>query len=254
MGGDSIIRMAMRTLLALVMAFGAHGAHAAAGDVGQPIATCVLRGGPGMDPVRLIRQQGGFDCATPQTDFGSGDFWVRSQPLSHVESSSSLEIRVGSLWQDRSTLYALYADGRLYHVSDDGRGTTRHMQLGAIIQHQLPASPVPLVRLMWHVEGSANLRGIVIAPRLASFQQATESNLVLGAIYAGFSGLCLALLVYNLALWGALRHRFQLAYCAMVTALMGYAVSSSGALAWRSRPCSTTIGCGSTICCSASRR
>ena len=45
-------------------------------------------------------------------------------------------------------------------------------------------------------------------------------------------GLCLALLVYNLALWGALRHRFQLAYCGMLLSLLVYAMTSSGALAW----------------------
>ena len=60
----------------------------------------------------------------------------------------------------------------------------------------------------------------------------------MSAVYAGFAGLCLALLVYNLALWGALRHRFQLAYCAMLFALLIYALSSSGALAWvDAEPC-----------------
>jgi diguanylate cyclase (GGDEF)-like protein len=54
----------------------------------------------------------------------------------------------------------------------------------------------------------------------------------MAAMYSGFVGLCIALLIYNLAMWGALRHRFQLAYCAMVLSLLLYAISSSGALAW----------------------
>ena len=33
-------------------------------------------------------------------------------------------------------------------------------------------------------------------------------------------------------MWAALKYRFQLSYCVMVAALAGYAVSSSGALAW----------------------
>lgn len=232
MVGFPISRIVMRVLLALVCLTGGQAAHAQVGDVGLHIRPCVLRAAPGMDPATLLRQSGGFDCTTPQTDFGRGDFWVRSQPLDRIDTRSPHEIRVASLWQTRLTLYALYADGRIYRFSDDGRGATRHMQLGALIQHQTPPSPVPLVRLLWHVEGAANLRGILIGARVTDAYQAGQSTLRLGALYAGFVGLCLALLVYNLALWGALRYRFQLAYCAMVAALMGYAISSSGALAW----------------------
>ena len=54
----------------------------------------------------------------------------------------------------------------------------------------------------------------------------------MGAIYAAFGGLCAALLVFNLALWAVLRHRFQLAYCALVLWLGAYALTSSAALAW----------------------
>src|SRR3546814_10001608 len=69
------------------------------------------------------------------------------------------------------------------------------------------------VQILWHVEGASNLRGIVVDPRIAKLGQAARSNLTMATFYAGFGGICIALFVYNLALWGALRHRFQLAYC-----------------------------------------
>lgn len=232
MSGESIGRMLLRVLVALASIVSAPIAHAQVGVVGQPIATCVARATPGMTATTLLHQQGGFDCATPQTDFGGGDFWVRSTPLSLIDTRSPHEIRIASLWQDKVTLYALYGDGRVYTFADDSREASHHIQLGAIVQHQTPPSRAPLVRLLWHVEGSANLRGILNGATVSNSYQAGQSNLQLGALYAGFVGLCIALLVYNLALWGALRYRFQLAYCAMVAALMGYAVSSSGALAW----------------------
>lgn len=53
---------------------------------------------------------------------------------------------------------------------------------------------------------------------------------MLVCIYAAFGGLALALLVYNLSLWRALRNRFQLYYSFMVASLGGYAFTSSGAL------------------------
>ena len=49
-------------------------------------------------------------------------------------------------------------------------------------------------------------------------------------LYAAFAGLALALIVYNLSLWAAMRHRFQLVYCAMVAALGAYTFTSSGML------------------------
>ncbi|HMP55560.1 MAG TPA: diguanylate cyclase [Novosphingobium sp.] len=48
------------------------------------------------------------------------------------------------------------------------------------------------------------------------------------ALYAGFAGLAIALVVYNLSLWVAMRHRFQLWYCAMVASLMAYTFTSGG--------------------------
>lgn len=199
------------------------------GLAGIPVTVCIARAMPGMDVPALLSGQGHFDCTTRQTAFGPGEYWARSEP---VRVTGPVQIRIGSLWQEQVTLHALYADGTILSATTDGRAASRHLQLGAIIERSLPARDAPLVRLLWHVEGSANLRGILVGPRIATPAESASANLLLGAIYAGFAGLCIALFVYNLALWGALRHRFQLAYCAMLLALLIYATSSSGALAW----------------------
>ena len=178
----------MRVLLALVLATSGAAAHAAIGEVGQSIPVCVARARPGMDPVKLLHRANGFDCTTPQTDFGPGDYWVRSLPLSIADPLSPHEVRISSLWQKQVTLYALYADGRIYSYRDDGHGASRHMQMGAIIQHQTPRGRIPLVRLLWHVEGSANLRCILVGAHVANAYQAGRATLKLAALYAGFVG------------------------------------------------------------------
>jgi diguanylate cyclase (GGDEF)-like protein len=219
-------------LVGAVLASGAIGAAPAAaqtGVAGRPVAVCVTPAKAGMKPRALFAQADRFNCDTKQTAFGSGDYWVLSAP---VNVSGATDIRIGSLWQERVTLFALYADGAIVSAVTDGRAATRHLQLGAIIERNLPARAAPLIRLLWHVEGAANLRGILVGPRIATPNESANANLVLGAMYAGFGGLCIALLIYNLALWGALRHNFQLAYCAMLAGLLTYAMSSSGALAW----------------------
>ncbi|WP_343518679.1 diguanylate cyclase [Sphingomonas sp.] len=232
------IMAALLAAFVAVLACAASPAHAqlsnlGAGQTGRALSVCVLRARPGDDPARLIRTPQRFDCTTKQTSFGPGDYWVISSPIGRRSPPHDpLVARVGSVWQQSLSLYVLYADGRLAAMHDDNRGITRRIQIGAIVEHQLPPHPAAVRRLMWKVGGSANLRGIVMGPRLATWAESQRSNLAMSAIYAGFGGLALALLVYNLALWASLRYRFQLAYCLMVAALLAYAFTSSGALAW----------------------
>ncbi len=223
----------MTALLLAVSTISAFPAQARSAVTGASLATCVAPARDGDRPAGMFTAVARFDCTRRQTSFGSGDFWVISQPLSNVPGlHSRSRVRVGSLWQDAVTLYALYPDGKIRGWRFDGRQASRHLQLGAMIEWPLPTDIGPPVRLMWHVEGSANLRGILIAPTIATPHESGRANLAMAAIYAGFGGLCLALLIYNFAMWGALRYPFQLAYCAMVAALMLYALTSSGALAW----------------------
>ena len=223
----------MTVLLLGVATLWASPVEARSAVTGAPLTTCVAPARGGDQPAVMFAAAARFDCVHRQTRFGSGDYWVISQSLSTVpDIQRRSRVRVGSLWQDAVTLYALYPDGKIRGWRFDGREASRHLQLGAMIEWPLPTDIGPPVRLMWHVQGSANLRGILISPRIATPHESGQANLAMAAIYAGFGGLCFALLVYNLAMWGALRHPFQLAYCVMVAALMLYALSSSGALAW----------------------
>lgn len=226
---QNILRV-LAILIALPAALAlASPAAAQAGLAGRPVALCLARATPRMTPAGLFRRPAAFRCGGQQTALGAGDYWVLSEAM-RLEGAYS--VRTVSLWQRRVTLYARYADGAVFAQALDGVGITRHIALGAIVAQALPVRASPVTRLLWHVEGSQNTRGILIGVRIATPEEAAASNLLMGALYAAFAGLCVALLIYNLALWGALRHRFQLAYCAMVLALLIYACSSSGALAW----------------------
>lgn len=223
----------MTALLLVISSLWAFPAQARGAVVGTPLSTCVAPARAGDRPAGMFGATARYDCTHRQTWFGAGDYWVMSQPLTNVpDMRNRTRVRIGSLWQEAVTLYALYPDGKIRGWRFDGRQASRHLQLGAMIEWPLPAEIGPPVRLLWHVQGSANLRGILIAPTIATPQESNAANLAMTAIYAGFGGLCLALLIYNLAMWAALRHSFQLAYCAMVAALMLYALTSSGMLAW----------------------
>ncbi len=207
-------------------------AYAQAGTVGKPVTVCVLRAAPGMTAAALIRTPGKFDCKTPQARFGPGDYWAISEPLDFDGKGQRLGVRVLSVWQKSMTLYAVYADNKVASIQTDVHAATRNIQLGAIVQRWLPRRDVPVVRLLWHVEGSINMRGILIAPTIATGSEAALSNTIMAALYGGFGGLCLALLLYNLGLTRALRQNYLPLYCLMLIGLLLYAFSSSGALGW----------------------
>ncbi|WP_294297610.1 diguanylate cyclase [uncultured Sphingomonas sp.] len=223
---------ALGLLLAFVGIWSAAPVRAQAGVAGTPLATCIGRVQPGDTVAAMLRAPGRFDCSTPQTNFGGGDYWALSAPLARKGLSEQQYVRVISMVQRALTLSVLYADGRIATIPTTSATLSRHIQLGAIAQFALPQHSAPPVRLLWRIEGSANLRGILTGQRIAGTQDVVRANLTMAAIYAAFGGLVLALLLYNLALWWALRFRFQLAYCLMVALLFGYASSSSGLLAW----------------------
>ncbi|MFA5964428.1 MAG: diguanylate cyclase [Sphingomonas sp.] len=195
------------------------------------ITSCVLRDAPGLTARALLRDPARFDCTTPQQRFGAGDFWLISQPLDVSAHDSRYVLRTASVWQHAMTEYILFADGAMVSIRTDARQASHNVQLGAIIQRILPRHRAPIVRILWHTEGSANVRGLLLGPTLTTTAIASQANVRMAAIYAGFGGLVLALLIYNLALWRVLRYRFLPFYCLMLLALAGYAFSSSGAIA-----------------------
>lgn len=231
MVGGYLSRLLLAWATCIAFATLAAPATAQTGVAGSPIEVCVLRDTGGMSPALLIKHPERFDCTIDQHKLGPGDFWVISKDIG-AHWHEPLNARIASLWQEKLSLHVLYADGWMTSSSTDARGTTPLIQLGALVEQPLPQRSAAPVRLLWHVEGSANVRGVVLGPRLSTVSESERANLTMAGIYAGFGGLCVALIIYNLALWGALRHRFQLYYCAMVAALLAYAFSSSGVLAW----------------------
>ena len=203
------------------------------GTVGSTIPVCVSRVRSGDTPQAMFARPQRFDCTSPQLALGPGDFWVLSAPLPRAaEANAALRVRQVSLWQRQMTLYARSADGRIVGQFADEFGIGRRLRLGAVIEHRFVPDGAPFTQLLWRIDGASNLRGIVLGPRLASDAQSVRSDTLLAALYSGFAGLALGLLVYNLALWRVLRHDFQLAYCGLLACLLLYALSSSGAMAW----------------------
>ncbi|MEH3158790.1 MAG: GGDEF domain-containing protein [Sphingomonas taxi] len=219
----------LRRIAALVALIVAGLLATPAAAAGTPVRTCILRDTGHERAAALFARPDRFDCVRRQTDMGPGDYWLLSEPLPGIDSRTT-QIRTASLWQDRTTLYVLYADGTIRQTGFTSATAGRHLMLGAIIQLALPRHQAGVVRLLWHVEGALNRRGILRGAQLTDHHNAAMAEITMAALYAAFAGMCLALLIYNLALWAALRQAFQPAYCLMVLCLLAYAFSASGLL------------------------
>ena len=229
MSSAPAIRWILTVLLLVLTAFAADPVQAA---VHVPLRACILPAtgqADGRTAAMLFTQPQRFDCAGKQTAYGAGDYWVLSQPLP-ATGDAPLRVRQASLWQTRATLFVLYADGAIRRIGFTSANAGRDLRLGAIIELALPRRTAPPVRLLWHVEDALNRRGVLVGPTLIDRDAAIAADMTMAALYAAFAGMCLALLVYNLALWAALRQAFQPAYCLMVLCLLGYAFTSSGLL------------------------
>ena len=196
---------------------------------GTPISVCVRPAIAGQTATAMFGHPEQFDCTTSQTRFGRGDFWVMSQRLAGVGAKDQT-VRIGSTWVNRIDLFILYADGTIRRTGFTSRTAGRLLGLGAVIIQPLPRHDAAPVRLLWHIQGAANLRGLVLGPAIADHRQSDTTEILLAALYGAFGGMAVAMIVYNLALWGALRQPFQPAYCLLVLCLLAYALTSSGAL------------------------
>jgi len=223
----------MRWLLASLLLFACLGAGAARGEGlgGTPIAVCAIRDAPGLTATSIFARAARLPCTTRQSALGPGNGWVLSAPLSAAAlAPHGTSVRFASTWQDATTLHVLYADGAIRRIGFTSATAADRLLLGATFSLPLPHHDAAPVRLLWHVRGAANLRGLILGPTLAGHGSTANREVLLAALYGAFGGMGLALLIYNLALWGALRQRFQPAYCLLLLMLVGYAGSSSGAL------------------------
>lgn len=220
-----------RLLAGIVLALSAVPAAAQVLETHHEASVCLTPRQAGEDVASAWSRVSSFDCMRPQTEFGSGDYWVHLgfAPIA-PHPTDPLVLRVASVWQDSMSFHFRYADGVQEQLSVSQAQASRYLSIGAIFEIPIPSRGAALTGILVETQGSANLRGIFIGSKLMPESASVSSKLWLATLYAGFAGLCLALLVYNLAVWVALRHRFQLYYCAMVAAIMAYAFSASGAL------------------------
>jgi diguanylate cyclase (GGDEF)-like protein len=183
------------------------------------------------DPSRSASKAIHFICEERQQRHGPGEFVVDFR-FAQVNPAidDPLVLRLTSVWQDSTRFRFTYADGSSAELAYPQQQASRYLQYGAIFEIPVPRRAAALTGMTLETAGTANLRGVVLGAELMPRSESQALTKWLVALYAGFVGLVLALIAYNLSLWAALRYRFQLDYCAMVAGITAYMFTSSGAV------------------------
>jgi diguanylate cyclase (GGDEF)-like protein len=194
------------------------------------LVPCVAAVKDGDTPQSVLSQKSRFVCGPSQTHFAPGDYWVRMEVPRQVSGANEdLIFRTMSLWDDGIEFTAFHADGSTRQYSSDPKAVPNPMRLGATQVVRFHNHGPALQTILARVDNSMIVRGVMHQPQLSSIYSSLQQELGLAALYAAFAGICLALLVYNAALWRAMRERFLLAYCCMVGSMLVYSVFTSGA-------------------------
>ena len=202
-------------------------AHAAMVD----LTPCVASVRSGDSAASVLAEAKRFDCISPQSSLQAGDYWVRIDvPLSAHQPGQRPVLRFASVWEDGLALTAIHADGSVRYYNEAEIAERAYMRLGATRAIMLDGQRPAVETLLAKVSGSVIVRGVLQAPQLSTPNEAINYELAMASLYAGFGGLAIAMLVYSIALWRAMREKFLLAYCAMVAAMTVYAFFTSGAV------------------------
>lgn len=194
---------------------------------------CLARVAQGDSPATRLASMAGFDCISRPVALGPGSYWVRLRPQDITQPLASLPPGLSVLsfvarWQRDAALYVHHIDGSISMMPLGNRDLSRLTHVGARIQVRLHDRAAPADGLLLRIDGAINTNGLLNEPLLLSEASSTRSDVSETAIYCTFAGVCLALLVLNLALLVSMREGFQMTYCLMVIGMLTYAWSYSG--------------------------
>ncbi len=178
----------------------------------------------------MLANPGKFDCESSQNGVPPGTYWARLDiPASTKTANLPLTFRTASLWDDGLELAVVHADGAVEHYRPFLEQDIAPLRLGSTLVVPFEERQSPITTIYAKIPNSAALRGIILQSQLSLADEAIHYEMLLAVFYAAFMGLCIALLVYNLALWRGMGAPFLLAYCAMLVATLTYAIVTSGA-------------------------
>jgi diguanylate cyclase (GGDEF)-like protein len=194
----------------------------------DPGAPCILTSTTPLDPAALFDHPERFDCARGTAHINSPHAWGLVRKLKLVnDPADPWELRHEYSQADAETLYVRYADGTIAKAPSDRTSARRYFSPG-MMSFALPPEPGTITDVLIRVDNLRNQRGIAPGIELKTGRAALEGDLPVLWMYGLLAGIVGALLIYNFALYVALRYTFILCYCLGAVAMLGMGLSWSG--------------------------
>ncbi|MDE1916164.1 MAG: diguanylate cyclase [Sphingomonadales bacterium] len=195
------------------------------------LCTALIR--PGDSPEARLASLKGFDCQTSVAELHAGSYWLRLLPQDPHHKLDTLPAGLSVLsfvpgWQQNGAIYVHHTDGTINWMALDNRTLSHETHVGAKVQLRLNTRSARPDAILVRLDQAVNNNGLLRNPSLRSEVASNRDEILETACYALFAGLSLALLMFNLALLGSMREKFQVTYCLMVVAMLIYAWSLSG--------------------------
>jgi diguanylate cyclase (GGDEF)-like protein len=191
---------------------------------------CLRAAKSGETLAQMLTSPSKFDCDSNQNALPAGDYWARfAVPASANTTSHPMVFRTASLWDEGLELAVIRTSGAIELYRPFAEQDIAPLRLGSTVVVPIDQHAEAITFIYAKVQRSAGMRGIILQSQLSLADDAIRYEMLLAVLYAAFAGLCIALLVYNLALWRGLGAPFLLAYCVMLVAALSYAFVSSGA-------------------------
>lgn len=194
---------------------------------------CVAPVMPGDSPEKRLASLNGFKCDTRPVTMDVRSYWVRLIPNDLHRRLETLPPALSTLsflpsWQRNGAIYVRHTDGTINWMALDNRTLSHETHVGGRVQLRLRGQGSRPDAILLRIDGAVNNSGLVGYATLRTQVSSDRDELVETAIHGIFVGLCLALLMFNLALLGSMREGFQVTYCLMVIAMLTYAWAHSG--------------------------
>jgi diguanylate cyclase (GGDEF)-like protein len=195
-----------------------------------PGAPCVMTSTMPLDPAMLFEQPDRFECARGVVRVAGPHSWGLIPRVNLVnDPADPWELRHEYTQADGETLYVRYADGRII-AAPSNRASARRFFSPGMMSFALPAERGTITAILIRTDNLRNQRGLAPGLELKTGQAALNGDLPVLWLYGLLGGIVGALLIYNLALFVALRYTFILCYCLGAVAMLGMGLSWSGGI------------------------
>jgi diguanylate cyclase (GGDEF)-like protein len=196
----------------------------------DPGAPCILTSATPLDPRALFDRPERFDCGRDVQHASALHVWGLIANL-HLANdlADPWEVRHEYSQADAETMYVRYADGRIVRAPSD-RASARRIFSPGMMSFALPVERGTITAILIRVDNVRNQRGIAPGLELKTGRAALEGDLPVLWMYGLLAGIVGSLLIYNFALFVALRYTFILCYCLGAVAMLGTGFSWSGGI------------------------